>query len=207
MTTRLFLVRHAQTTLGLEDRFAGTTDVLLSDGGEQQALRLGERLSRVPIAAVYASSLKRALRTAQVVAGFHKLAVQPIEGLREIHYGRWEGRTRAEVAREFDSEYKRWEYDPFASAPPGGETGRIVLERSLPAVQQIIARHAGGIVLVVSHRTTIRLLISHFLGLDKSRYRDRLDQRPCCLNILEFGEALQARLALLNDTSHYADGW
>ncbi len=59
--------------------------------------------------------------------------------------------------------------------------------------------------LVVSHKATLRLLISSLLGFDARGYRDRLDQSPACLNIVEFKDPVRARLMLFNDISHYQD--
>jgi probable phosphoglycerate mutase len=205
VTTRVLLVRHGSTTLTAEDRFAGSTDVLLSDTGEQQATRLAERLAPVKIAAVYASPMKRTIRTAQILAAPHRLEVETADGLREIDHGRWEQRTRAEVEREFADEYAAWEEDPFTFAPLAGESGLSVLARALPAVRAIVQKHAGQTVVVVSHKATIRLLIGSFLGFDLRGYRDRLDQHPCCLNVLDFKDATRARLMLFHDISHYLD--
>ncbi|HEX7420477.1 MAG TPA: histidine phosphatase family protein, partial [Thermoanaerobaculia bacterium] len=109
MTTRVYLIRHGATELSAEDRFAGAVDVLLSDTGRNQARLLGERLSRERICAVYASPMKRTISTAELVAEPHRLDVCPIDELREIAHGRWEGKSRAEVAREYHEEYERWE--------------------------------------------------------------------------------------------------
>src|SRR5476649_1755204 len=95
--TRVFLIRHGATTLSAEDRFAGATDVPLSDEGREQARRLGVRLSIEKVAAVYASNLGRTIETAGFLAEPHGLAVQPCEGLREISHGHWEQLTRREV--------------------------------------------------------------------------------------------------------------
>jgi broad specificity phosphatase PhoE len=206
MATRIFLVRHGATTLSAEDKFAGATDVPLSDDGERQARALGDRLAAHKLAAVYASPMKRTLRTAALASESHALPITPLEGLREIHHGRWEGKTRADVEREFGSEYSTWEADPFTFAPEGGESGLAVLARALPALRSIVTRHAGQSVLIVSHKATIRLLISSALGFDPRGYRDRLDQSPCCLNILDFKDAARARLMLFNDISHYEAG-
>src|SRR5437762_2659258 len=97
MSTRLYLVRHGATTLSAEDRFAGSTDVDLSEEGRSQARALGERLAREPIARVYASPLRRTMETASVIAKPHGLEPQPRDGLREIAHGRWEGMTRKDV--------------------------------------------------------------------------------------------------------------
>jgi len=80
-----------------------------------------------------------------------------------------------------------------------------VLARALPAIREIVVRHAGQNVLVVSHKATIRLLLSSLLGFDPRGYRDRLDQAPACLNVLDFRDSVRARLMLFNDTSHYSD--
>jgi probable phosphoglycerate mutase len=205
MSTRILLVRHGSTTHSAEDRFAGATDVPLSKGGEQQAGALAERLAPRKIAAAYASPLRRTLGTAEIVAAPHRLAVTPIDGLREMSHGRWEQKTRAEVEAEFCDEYAAWEHDPFTFAPVGGESGLAVLARALPALTDIVSRHAGATVLVVSHKATIRLLLGSLLGFDLRGYRDRLDQNPCCLNILDFKDTTRARLMLYNDISHYED--
>src|SRR5579859_4907553 len=104
MTTRVYLIRHGATVLSTEDRFAGATDVLLSDAGRDQARRLGQRLAREEIAVAYASPMKRTMETAQLVVEPHGLDVQPVDGLREIAHGRWEGKTRKEVEAEFPEE-------------------------------------------------------------------------------------------------------
>src|SRR5437764_3927422 len=95
--TRVFLVRHGATVLTAEDRFAGATDVPLSDEGREQARRLALRLSGEKIAAVYASPLGRTVETAGIVIAPHKLEVQTRDGLREISHGHWEQMTRREV--------------------------------------------------------------------------------------------------------------
>lgn len=203
MTTRLFLVRHGATTLSAEDRFAGEADVALSDEGRRQARLLGERLAREPVAAVYASPMSRTVETARLASTAHGAPFETRGGLREISHGRWEGKTRAEVARLFPEEYARWEADPFTFAPEGGETGLAVTARALPELLAIVGAHPDATILVVSHKATIRLLLSSLIGIDPRSYRDRLDQSPACLNVLDFKGPTKARLTLFNDVSHY----
>lgn len=205
MTTRVLLVRHGATTLSAEDRFAGATDVDLSDEGRRQATLLGARLAGESIAAVYASPMKRTRETAALLAKPHGLEVRAEAGLREIDHGRWEGKTRNEVERSLSAEYAAWEEDPFTFAPEGGESGLSVMARALPALRAIVAAHPNEAVCVVSHKATIRLVLSSLLGVDPRGYRDRLDQAPACLNVVDFKDAVRARLMLYNDTSHYAD--
>lgn len=203
--TRVLLVRHGATMLSAEDRFAGATDVALSEEGRAQARRLGERLAdECEIAAVYASPLQRTRETAALAAGGLGRAIEVREGLREIDHGRWEQMTRKEVEAAYPAEYQAWEEDPYTFAPVGGESGLAVTARALPTIREIVVSHPGEQVLVVSHKATIRLVVSSLMGFDPRGYRDRLDQLPCCLNILDFKGPVRARLMLFNDVSHYA---
>lgn len=205
MTTRLYLIRHGATALSVEDRFAGATDVELSDEGRAQVEHLARRLADDKITAVYCSPMRRTVETASVIARPHSLTPVLREGLREIHHGRWEGMRRLEVEAQFPDEYVEWEADPFTFAPEGGESGLDVLSRALPVIREVVLKHAGENVVVVSHKATIRLLISSLLGFDARGYRDRLDQSPACLNVLDFKDPVRARLMLFNDVSHYID--
>lgn len=205
-TTRIFLVRHGATVLTDEDRFAGATDVPLSEVGREQATRLALRLSEEEIAAAYASPLGRAAETARILARPHRLEVELMPELREISHGRWEQMTRREVDERFPEEAAAWNDDPYTFAPEGGESGLAATARALPAILEIVRRHPGERVIVVSHKATIRLLLSSLLGFDPRRYRDNLGQNPAALNIVDFREPTRARLTLFNDTSHYDAG-
>ena len=146
MKTRIFLVRHGATVLSVEDRFAGATNVELSDLGREQAKALSHRLQDQPITAFYASPLDRTMETAGILAGLHGKEVRPEPGFLEINHGVWEGLTREDAETKFGGMYERWEEDPFNFAPEGGETGLAVTARAMPALLGIMARHPGEIV-------------------------------------------------------------
>lgn len=203
--TRLFMIRHGATQLSAEDRFAGAIDPELSDEGKYQAKRLAERLADDNITAVYCSPLIRTIQTASIIAKPHRINPILEDGLREIDHGHWEGLRRSEVEAKFQVEYAAWNEDPYTFAPEGGEAGVNVIARSLPVIRKIVLRHAGENIVVVSHKATLRLLISSLLGFDGRGYRDRLDQSPACLNVLDFRDPIRARLMLFNDVSHYED--
>jgi probable phosphoglycerate mutase len=124
MHSRVFLVRHGATVLTAEDRFAGATEVELSEEGREQVRRLAVRLGAEKIAAVYASPMGRTVETASILAEPHHLEVQTRDGLREINHGRWEEMTRKEVEAAFPEEAAMWEKDPYTFAPVGGERDR-----------------------------------------------------------------------------------
>ena len=203
MPTRIFLVRHGATSLTAEDRFAGSTEVALSNEGRRQIASLAERLKGESVDAVYASPLRRTMETASILAAPHGMQPVAEQALREIDYGHWEGLTRSEVETAFRKEYAIWEEDPFIVAPIGGESGISVLNRALPVMRRIVEQHRHRSVVVVSHKGTNRLLISSLLGFDARGYRDRLDQSPAALNILDFMNEVRPRLCLFNDVSHY----
>lgn len=203
--TRLYLIRHGATTLAAEDRFSGGTDVELSEEGRWQAARLAERLADDNLSAIYCSPMIRTVNTARIIAHPYGLTPIPRDGLREIHHGHWETMTRREVEEQFPDEYAAFQEDPFTFAPQGGESGVSVMARALPVIREIVTMHVGKNVAVVSHKATIRLVISSLLGFDPRGYRDRLDQLPACLNIVDFHDPVHARLMLFNDVSHYID--
>jgi broad specificity phosphatase PhoE len=205
MSTRIYLVRHGATVLSAEDRFAGATDVPLSDAGRDQVRSLAARLAGEPIAAFYASPMGRTMETARILAAPHGKDVEARDGFREINHGRWEEKTRSEVERLYPEEYARWERDPFSFAPEGGESGLSVTARALPELLAVVAAHEGEKVVIASHKATIRLLVSSLLGFDARTYRDRLDQSPASLNVLDFKDPTRPRLTVFNDTSHYSE--
>jgi probable phosphoglycerate mutase len=205
MSTRVYLVRHGATQLTAENRFAGAVGVDLSEEGRAQVRRLAARLAGDPLAAIYTSTLSRTVETAEILARPHGLVPIPDDGLREINHGHWEGLTRGEVEERFPGEYETWEADPFTFAPEGGETGLAVLARALPVIRRVVVAHEGATVLVVSHKATLRLVLASLLGMDGRGYRDRLEQSPACLNVVDFRDASRARLMTFNDVSHYAD--
>ncbi len=205
MTTRLYLVRHGATPLSAEDRFAGSENVQLSEEGRAQAARLSKRLKDDVIDAIYCSPLDRTIETANIIAKPHHIIPIKRDGFREASHGRWEGLSRKEVEKQFPEEYATWESDPFTFAPEGGESGITVLARALPVIREVVVNHKDKNIMVVSHKATLRIIISSILGFDVRGYRDRLDQAPACLNILDFKDSVRARLMLFNDISHYAD--
>jgi broad specificity phosphatase PhoE len=202
--TTVFLIRHGATVLSKEDRFAGSTDVALSQDGLSQAQKLGKRLALEKISAVYCSDMQRAIHTAEAVARHHGLTPIPRPGLREIDHGHWETMVHKDVEKQFAAEYKAWDADPLLTPPPGGESGLSVLARSLPALAKIVADHPDQTVAIVSHKATNRLLLCALMGIDPREYRTRISQDTTCLNRIEFRDMNNVRVTLMNDISHYA---
>ena len=119
--TRLYLIRHGETDFNREGRYQGRLDVELSTLGKEQAQALAHRLEKTPFTAIYASNLKRAQATAQIIAAHHELPVQVEPDLRERDFGSWEGFTFAEIEERFPEEAKQWLEDPLRTRIPGAE--------------------------------------------------------------------------------------
>jgi 2,3-bisphosphoglycerate-dependent phosphoglycerate mutase len=151
--TTLLLVRHGETDWNLERRVQGHTDRPLNATGLEQARALAEQLTGEPLDAVYASDLVRARHTAAIVAREHGLGVTLEAGLREKHFGSWEGLTDVEIEEKFpDAVHGRW---------GDGETTEAVAARAIAAIERIRAFHPDGTVLLVSHGGPMRAILEH----------------------------------------------
>ncbi|MEM1304602.1 MAG: histidine phosphatase family protein, partial [Planctomycetota bacterium] len=118
----LYLVRHGATPHNLKQppRMQGASiDESLADLGRRQAARAAESLADRPFAAAYASPMKRAMETAGAIAAPHGIAVQPVEALREVSIGEWEGMTWAEIRAQDAERYDRFVNDPVGCGYPG----------------------------------------------------------------------------------------
>jgi probable phosphoglycerate mutase len=204
MSTKVVLVRHGDTPASKDKRFTGANDVPLSADGLAHASALATRLARYPMDAIYASSMSRALNTARFIAQVHQMEVTPVPDLREMAHGVWDGLSLEECEAMDPEGVKAYATDPYKFAPEGGESGEMVLRRALPAMQALVRAHPNQTIVVVAHKTTNRLLIAQLVGIDPRLYRDKLGQRPACLNVLDFRSETDAELLLLNDIGHYA---
>lgn len=173
---RLLVARHGQTAWNATGRYQGQTDIPLDDTGRRQARALAGHLSDEPIRAIYASDLRRAHETAEIVAERHDCSVQADPRLREISFGRWEGRTHQEIEDHESQALAAWHDDPMNARPPRGETLAQVVSRVAPVLAELTSRHSGQIALIVGHGAALRLLVCLALGLEPPIYwRFRLD--------------------------------
>jgi len=202
--TTLLLVRHGSTPLsGL--RFSGRGDPELSEEGHAQARAVAARLvSTKGVAgesvAVVSSPLRRAQATAAPIAEALRAEVSIDDGLVETDFGRWDGRTFAEVAAQWPAEQKAWLADSSV-APPGGESVNQVARRVRRTRDRLLAAYPGGTVVVVSHVTPIKLLLCAALGAPTSSvFRMHLD--TASLSAVAWYPDGPAVVRLLNDTGH-----
>ncbi|MCC2592606.1 histidine phosphatase family protein [Tessaracoccus sp. OS52] len=163
--THLVLLRHGQTEWNHIDRMQGQADVHLDATGITQAHAAARALASRHFDAVYSSDLVRAKATADTVAADLGLPVVVDPRLQEIHMGSWSGKTRAEVEAEFpEFATLYWEGKDFRRSPEG-ETIAEMVERSMPALREIIERHRGHQVLVVGHGFMLAQLVQNLVGI------------------------------------------
>ncbi len=169
--THLFLVRHGATIWHAENRYAGVSDVALDPRGYAQAERLAAWTSEAGLAAIFSSPLSRARETAAPAARAAGLELQIDERLREIDFGKIEGKTMAEAEQLFSEEMRRFKVDPATYPMPGGEDPYKAAHRAVSALRDISASHPNGRVLVVAHNTLIRLTLCSLFSIPLTRYR------------------------------------
>ena len=151
--------------------------------------------------AIYCSPQQRSLQTVQPLQGVLPIALHERDGLKEIGYGAWEGKTLETVQREYGDDYKNWLSDPAWHAPTEGETAMQVAQRVGDVLQEIRQQHVEGRVLIVSHKATIRIALCALLGIDVSCYRLRLACPVASISVVEIGPR-GAMLTALDDRSH-----
>lgn len=156
--TRLIAIRHGETAWNVDTRIQGQLDIPLNATGEWQAARLGEALAGEPIAAVYASDLRRAWQTAQAIAAPHRQPVAADTGLRERGFGRFEGMTFAQIDAELPEQARLWRTRDTAFAPEGGESLIVFRDRVTRTVDDLAARHPGELVVLVAHGGVMDIL-------------------------------------------------
>ena len=194
----IILVRHGETDWNVAEVFRGRIDIELNETGIKQAELLAEYLSKQKIDAIYSSPLKRALKTAEIIATYHKLGVEITSGLIDFNYGKWQGLSHQEVQDKYKELYVEWTKNPHQVKMPAGGSLDEVREGAMGVVDEIIAKYRGTVVLV-SHRVVNKVLICALLGLDNSHFWN-IKQDTCGMTTFTY-ENRRFILTKHNDTS------
>jgi len=188
----LYLARHGDTAWSLSGQHTGMTDLPLTEEGERHAAQLGQRLKGLRFAKIMTSPLQRAARTCEL-AGFGGAAEVETD-LLEWNYGRYEGRTSADIHAEAPG----WEL--FRDGCPEGESPEQVGARADRVVRK--ARAVEGNVLVFSSGHILRVLGARWLGLEPGAGR-YLYLRTASLSALGYEHTRSKPvIQLWDDTSH-----
>lgn len=197
----LYFLRHGETAASQSGRYSGTLDPDLTPAGYEMASDFAAAYQSLPWSAIYCSPMRRTIATATPLSEVTGLSLRLRDGLKEIGYGEWEGKTPEETNRDFHDDYVRWLADPGWNAPTGGERGIEIERRSALVLEEIEERGVTGNVLVVSHKATIRIIICSLLGIDVGRFRDRIGAPVGSLSVVEF-QRNGPILHRLGDRSH-----
>ncbi len=193
-STWLYLIRHGAVQGG-PHRFYGHTDVPLSPEGEAQLSALGSTLRKEGIEAVYASDLSRSRRSAERLASPFALTPVIIPAFREMAMGRWERLTHEEITAREPERFKEWMANLATFPFPDGESLFDLRARVMPALAELLTRHAGGRFALVAHGGTNRVILGEALGMPLDHVIS-LGQEYGALNLLEYrdGTVLVHRL-------------
>lgn len=193
----IYMVRHGEIAADGRRRFIGQIDLPLSETGRKQAACLRDALSGIEFNGVFCSDLDRSVCTAQIIC--EKRHPEPVarKDLREISLGSWEGMSFDEVCRHHPDDFKKRGADIVNYQPPGGESFARCAERVLSALDDIVNRFAGNI-LMVGHAGVNRIILSRALGMPLENLF-RITQDYACLNVLAAGTS-GYRIVALNHT-------
>ncbi|NQV27615.1 MAG: histidine phosphatase family protein [Rhodopirellula sp.] len=208
--TTLYLIRHGATASNeqIPPILQGSgVDSPLSDLGRRQAEATGNLLANMQLDAVFSSPMARARSTAEAIAAPHGLAVSTIAELHEIDVGQWERMDWGTIARQTPEAYRLFMEDSGCNGYLGGESYQDVLDRVLPAFQNLVSEHsipqiAGRHIAIVAHKAVNRSLLANLLGIEMRRAKD-LPQDNCCINVIT-SRGGELKLKTLNSALHVA---
>ena len=205
MTTRVYLIRHAQAEGNIERRFQGHTDADITTTGEKQLEYLKKRCAEYRFDVAYSSPLKRAKKTALAAIGDRELELRIEPRLIEMNIGELENVPYAELTVRFAEDYRLWTNEPYRFAAPGGETMKQVYDRTYAAITDIVRENAGKNILVVSHGCAMRAMLCALKGVGF----ENIGTIPWCDNtavyIIDFDDELKPDFVLESDVSHLPD--
>jgi broad specificity phosphatase PhoE len=200
VTTSIYLVRHGQTAWNKEEIFRGRTDIPLDETGLKQAELVGQYFKGMETHGIFSSPLSRAWQTAQKIAEFHNLKVQPLQGILDMSFGNWEGRPHQEIRENDRQTYRHWVEEPHLVRLPGGEGLDDVRVRAMAAMEEVIRNHPGKTLVLVTHRVVNKVLICGILGLDNSHFW-QITQDTTAINLVQHRDGKYI-LSLMNETCH-----
>lgn len=185
MLTKLYLIRHGETEGAETKRYKGHIDVPLSANGIEQIKRVAGYLAEAEsLNALYCSDLSRAVKSAEIIAEPYGLKPIIMPELRERNFGLWEGMSFDEIREKWPDAFNAWAANPLEFSPMNGESTIKVRDRALKVFTEIIGKHQGDNIAIVSHGGINRVILCHLLGIPLENIF-RVEQDYGCLNIVE----------------------
>jgi broad specificity phosphatase PhoE len=202
--TTFYLVRHGDTAWNRDWRYRGQMDLPLDEVGQDQARATAVALAGAGLAAVFASPLRRAFNTAELIAQTAGVIVRPMPDLLDIHYGAWQGLSIPEAQAAYPTLFEQWERAPQLVRFPDGESlddVRTRVTRGLLAAAELFPEGTVGL---VGHQVVNRVALCVVLGLGNEAFW-RISQDTCCINVFRYEpRSYTFVLDRLNDIHHLA---
>lgn len=199
--TRFILVRHGEVDANRRFEYLGRRDDELNARGLGQARALATALAEIRVDGVVSSPLRRAMTTAETIAGPLGIQVGTNRRLIELDFGSWEGRSRAELVEGDDGDRRaveRWEADP-SMATPGGESLLELQQRVVECADMMAREHSGSTIVLVSHMGPIKTLLCAALDVPLGS-ANRLFLDPATISVVEW--AAKPVVRLINSHAH-----
>lgn len=204
MKTEVFLVRHGETNWNTSGRFQGCTDISLSKEGIVQAHYVKKRF-RGDFDCIYASPLKRALKTAEVITENTELTPVISNEIREINFGKWEGLTLNQIENDYKEEFKIWRNDEINGNLVGGDLSiKKASIRARDEILRIARENTGKRIIIVAHGGIIKAGLIGIFGWKMTMYH-KMILGNTSVSKLAFDEEFNPVLIFLNDLSHLPD--
>ncbi|MGM0641765.1 MAG: histidine phosphatase family protein [Thermotogota bacterium] len=197
---RLYLTRHGQTESNLNKIMQGWHNSELTELGKKQAQKLHKRIKHINFLEVYTSPIKRAVDTAKIVSG--RKDVKPLDNLKEIGLGVWEGKSQEQILNEDSQLFKNFWENPHFFKIEKGESFHDVKERAKKALDHIISKHDDGNVLIVAHAAILNVIMLLFNKKDLSLVWQPPVQQNTALNIIEIYNSNDYKVVLEGSTYH-----
>lgn len=202
--TKLFLIRHGDT-LDEETKkiYKGSIDILLSGKGISRIEKVASFLSKYAFDALYTSALSRCVESGRIIAKPQNIDINIKEGLNEIGFGKWEGLSFDEILQQYPQLFPLWLKDPTRHTPPDGEPLLCAQERIMKLFSDIVEKHRGRNVAIVSHAGVLRIIIASLLAFDLNNIY-RIAQEYGCIDMIDIFEDNNVAIRLLNYTTDIA---
>lgn len=198
--TRIFLVRHGETTdEDTKKIYKGTLDIPLSEKGITRLKRVANHLAGYNLDSVYTSVLSRAVESGRIIAEPHNLDIVPDSSLNELYFGRWQGMSFNEIAEKFPDNLSLWLQDPENHPPLGGESLLKAQKRIMGKFREIVNKHQRENVVIVAHGGALRIILCTLLSIKLSNMF-RVAQDNGCINIVDIYDDSNPVVTLLNFT-------
>ncbi len=160
--SKIYYVRHGQSTYNAENRYAGSTDVPLNELGFAQAREVANHLVTYQIDRIVCSPMLRTRQTATVINQELDLPIEFVDDLRELNFGVFENVKKDEIAQLYPDLWEQSQINDYYSVSHGGETSFDAQQRIFPALDQIIAKYPNQNILIVAHGSVGRVVHRYF---------------------------------------------